>query len=146
MGDVSDNQKKLFKLLQKQNGGGLQIFDTNHANDPQWYESLSDMTLNIQHAADVHFKNENTFVQFEKDSDDIYEDDKAYRESNADELVQQKFEKDSDDIYEDEKAYKENNSDELIQTKSHIRARRADLDSDVDDAPDDTQDYHAESD
>ena len=30
----------------------------NHANDPDWYESLSDMTLNIQHAADVNLKKE----------------------------------------------------------------------------------------
>mgnify|MGYP006121271155 CR=1 FL=1 len=60
--DVSDNQKLLWKVLQKKSGSNVRIFDTNHANDPQWYESLSDMTLNIQHAADINLNKEFTFA------------------------------------------------------------------------------------
>ena len=33
----------------------------NHANDPAWYESLSDWTLNIQHKADVNLNKEFNF-------------------------------------------------------------------------------------
>lgn len=59
MGDMSDNQKKMFRLMQKQSGGGLQIFDSTN---PSLSENLSEWTLNIQHAADVRMKNEKSFI------------------------------------------------------------------------------------
>ena len=56
--------------------------------------------------------------------------------------MQQKFEKDSDDIYEDEKAYRESNADELIKQRSKLHLISRDP---ADDAYDEANDYHAEA-
>ena len=53
--DISENQKKLFKVLQKQAGSEIQIFDTNQPNVEEWRENLVDMRLNAI-AADVNLK------------------------------------------------------------------------------------------
>ena len=53
--DISENQKKLFKVLQKQAGSEIHIFDMNQPNVEEWRENLADMRLSIV-AQDINLK------------------------------------------------------------------------------------------
>ena len=42
--------------MQKQSGSEIQIFDMNHANDPEWRENLEDIKLHGTGNEDIHLQ------------------------------------------------------------------------------------------
>ena len=47
--DVSEAQKKMFRIMKMGEEPSIQIYDMNHGYDiDQWRDSLSDMKLNMQ--------------------------------------------------------------------------------------------------